>query len=722
SRGQLTSYLDTTETTTLRYKNQPPHEQLIYDEFARILRTNGHYDLAFMANDDGQYTQALEGRFKNPGYDPRERSWYKELMAGPNDVVVSSPYLTTGAGVVCSIMVKTYDTSGRPLGMVGIDYSLSSLTENLAARKILKTGYLVLFNSQGQVLLDGRHPEYVTMDPKDYPDFRKRIAAAPDGEIEGHGSRGLEEYVVSHTLENMGWKLAVIFERRELMESAYTMLRGILFSSGPIFILGLLLAVAMSRGIVRPITNLAGVAQSISDGVYEASEGSRENILLKLNSIGQGETRKLAEAMSLLVRTLHDRIEVAQAASREAQAANREAQAANQAKSAFLANMSHEIRTPMNAIIGLTILLLDTDLNEPQTDYAEKIQRSANALLGIINDILDFSKVEAGKMTIESVPFSLNELLEGISVFFQEPSAKSGISLIFDRPVNLPDALLGDPLRLRQIFLNLVGNAFKFTKFGSITISVRPAQAADDRITLKFSVSDTGIGMTREQMSKLFTAFTQADSSTTRQYGGTGLGLAISKRLVELMNGQISIDSLPGAGTTMSFSIVFGLDKNLSEPASQQAPGNKSAQDKIAASADFAGFRVLLVEDNDVNTLVAGKIMTKMGLEVTTAENGQVALAKLDESRLAGHTPAFDLVFMDLQMPVMDGFETTRRIRANPDYGDDLNIVAMTAHAFSEERDHCLACGMNGHVAKPIDLPTLRQTLNRFLLTRPDEA
>ncbi|MDR0881509.1 MAG: hypothetical protein LBP55_03075, partial [Candidatus Adiutrix sp.] len=517
SRGQLTSYLETTETTILLHKNQPPHEKLIYDEFVRILRTNNHYDLVFMANDDGQYTQALDGRIKNAGYDPRLRSWYKELMDSPNDMVISSPYLTTGAGIVCSIMVKTHDDSGRPLGMVGIDYSLSSLTENLAARQILKTGYLVLFDGQGRMLLNGHHPEYVTMDPQDYPAFRKRIASGPDGEFEGLGARGLEEYVVSHTLDNIGWKLAVIFERRELMDSAYAMLRDILFSSVVVFILGLFLAIAMSTSIVRPIKDLVRVAQSISDGVYETSQISRENILIKLSRIGQGETRKLAEAMSLLIRTLQERIEVAQAA--------------NQAKSTFLANMSHEIRTPMNAIIGLTIILLDTDLDESQTDYAEKIQRSARALLGIINDILDFSKVEAGKMTIESVPFSLNELLEDINVFFQDNSAKSGISLIFDRPENLPDALLGDPLRLRQIFLNLVGNSFKFTKSGAITISVRSAQATSDQITLQFAVADTGIGMTQEQISRLFAAFTQADSSTTREYGGTGLGLAISKRL-----------------------------------------------------------------------------------------------------------------------------------------------------------------------------------------------
>ncbi|MDR2094567.1 MAG: hypothetical protein LBP76_03510 [Treponema sp.] len=309
SRGKLTSYLDTAETTTLRYADHPPYEQRIYDEYIRIHHSNDNFGLVFMANDDGQYAQAPEGHIKNPHYDPRVRSWYTESMEDKAEVTVTAPYLTTGGGMVSSIMVKTYDMDNKPLGLVGIDYSLESLTADLNERRIMKTGYLIMFDKLGRILTNGRNPQYVVLDPDEYPPAVKQMASSADGVFTGLDQSGRKEYAVTHTIDLVGWKLAVVFDESEMLASSYSLLQTIVVTSGIVFLLAFIILTFLARSIVHPLEQLIDISTVISSGKYEKNDKTREELFRKLSVTGAMESRKLARSLSSMLSSLEDRVE-----------------------------------------------------------------------------------------------------------------------------------------------------------------------------------------------------------------------------------------------------------------------------------------------------------------------------------------------------------------------------------------------------------------------------
>ncbi|WED24037.1 ATP-binding protein [Vibrio sp. JC009] len=389
--------------------------------------------------------------------------------------------------------------------------------------------------------------------------------------------------------------------------------------------------------------------------------------------------------------------------------ARQKAEEAVRTKSAFLANMSHEIRTPMNAIIGLSGLTLKTGLDTVQHDYLQKIEGAANSLLGIIDDVLDFSKIEADKLKLEQVAFSLDDVMKKLYDLFSLKTESKGLIFEIEVEPGIGRSFVGDPLRLGQILTNLVANAVKFTETGRILVRVvedkTMALPGKDRVELRFEVIDSGIGIPTDRKEKLFQAFDQVDSSTTRKYGGTGLGLSISKKLVQMMGGTIWVTSEPGKGSCFCFTAGF---TRLAEK--QPAEGDQTDAKHSLESIESAlrGTKVLLVEDNEVNQMVAKALLKSQGVEVTLAANGKIALDLLQEDS------QFDAVLMDIQMPEMDGYTTTKQIRMN-DRHKNLPIIAMTAHAMEQEKQKCLEVGMNDHIGKPILPDTLFATLVNWI-------
>ncbi len=461
-------------------------------------------------------------------------------------------------------------------------------------------------------------------------------------------------------------------------------------------LVGLMLAAGacylLSAAVTRPV-------QSLLEGVRHVSDGDLE---VSIQSKAGGELGELARAFNNMVQQISNR--------RLLERQVEESRAASQAKSHFLANMSHEIRTPLHGVMGMTDLLLKTNLDQKQQRYLGMVQTSAKILSTVINDILDFSKIEAGKLDLEAIGFDLRQTVGEVIDLLESKAQDKNLRLLGQVDSDLPAGVLGDPKRLQQILINLLNNAIKFTQAGHVSIHVTREGNSGDNDLIRFAVRDTGIGIPPDRMHRLFQSFSQVDASTTRKYGGTGLGLAICKQLAELMGGQIGVTSKPGQGATFWFTARLQPTAISSVPAARGDAATQAGTTPAVRSA-----RLLVAEDNLINQIVIGDLLRACGHSCDIVSNGREVL-----EAVAGKP--YDMILMDCQMPEMDGFETTRRLRQleqaagqNGTVPRHLPIIALTASAVTGDRDLCLQAGMDDYLSKPIDLPTLMATIARYV-------